>query len=89
MKELSKTNCINMNEVSRFLIYFSLVLLTTLEKRRLLKHSQKKEDDRSKFTEFTDPSVTKIQESVKHLLKAEQSFLPISEDNKECFVQYL
>ena len=45
-----------------------------LEKRGLLKRSQKEGDERSKFSELTDAGVAKIQGAAKDLLKAEESF---------------
>ena len=143
MKKSSKTNWINMNEVSGFLLYSSyfswkrkiestllphdlthvqfMLLMTlgflkkdgadvsqndlakflsfdvtmtsqvlrALEKRGLLKRSQKEGDERSKFSELTDAGVSKIQGAAKDLLKAEESFFASLGENKQGFDEHL
>jgi DNA-binding MarR family transcriptional regulator len=143
MKKSSKTNWINMNEVSGFLLYsayfawkrkiestllphdlthvqFMLLMtlgflrkdgadvsqndlakflsfdvtmtsqvLRALEKRGLLKRSQKEGDERSKFSELTDAGSAKIQGAAKDLLKAEESFFVSLGGNKQGFDEHL
>lgn len=143
MKKTSKTNWLNMNEVSGFLLYsayfawkrkiestllsydlthvqFMLLMslgflkkdggdvsqndlakflnfdvtmtsqvLRTLEKRGLLKRTQKEGDERSKFSELTDAGIIKIQAAAKDLLKAEESFFAGLGQNRQRFDEYL
>ena len=49
-------------------------VLRSLEKRGLLKRSQKEGDERSKFSELTDAGMSAIQAAAQDLLKAEESF---------------
>jgi|APCry1669190119_1035276.scaffolds.fasta_scaffold67072_2 DNA-binding MarR family transcriptional regulator len=64
-------------------------LLRALEKRGLLKRSQKEDDERSKFSDLTDEGLRKIQIAAKDLLKAEDSFFTSLGKNKQGFDEYL
>ncbi|WPY00707.1 MarR family transcriptional regulator [Candidatus Trichorickettsia mobilis] len=64
-------------------------VLRALEKRGLLKRSQKEGDERSKFSELTDAGVAKIQRAAKDLLKAEESFFASLGEHKQEFDGHL
>ncbi len=69
---------VSRNDLAKFLSFDVTItsqMLRTLERRGLLKHSQKEGKERSKFSELTDAGSAKIQGAAKDLLKTEESFL--------------
>ena len=83
---------VSQNVLAKFLsldVNMTSQVLRALEKRGLLKHSQKEGDERSKFSELTDAGVAKIQGAAKDLLKAEKSFFVSLGENKPGFYEHL
>lgn len=83
---------VSQNDLAKFLSFdvtMTSQVLRALEKRGLLKRSQKEGDERSKFSELTDAGVTKIQGAAKDLLAAEESFFKSLGENKLSFDEHL
>lgn len=83
---------VSQNDLAKFLSFdvtMTSQVLRALEKRGLLKRSQKEGDERSKFSELTDAGVTKIQGAAKDLLAAEESFFVSLGENKQGFDEHL
>lgn len=83
---------VQQNDLAKFLSFdvtMTSQLLRTLEKRGLMKRSQKEGDERSKFSDLTDERQRKIQIAAKDLLKAEDSFFASLGKNKQGFDEYL
>ncbi len=83
---------VSQNDLAKFLSFdvtMTSQVLRALEKRGLLKRSQKEGDERSKFSEITDAGIAKIQGATKDLLKAEESFFSSLSENKQAFDGHL
>ncbi|RUP38072.1 MAG: MarR family transcriptional regulator [Acinetobacter sp.] len=83
---------VSQNDLAKFLSFdvtMTSQVLRALEKRGLLKRSQKEGDERSKFSELTDAGVSKIQGAAKDLLAAEESFFVSLGENKPGFDEHL
>ncbi len=82
---------VSQNELAKFLsldVTMTSQVLRALEKKGLIKRSQKEGNERSKFSELTDSGVSKIQRAAKDLLKTEESFFMSLGDNKEGFDEH-